>query len=93
MSAPSEEIFTLALIKPDAFEKRNEMIELIKAAGFTIVKCKETKEPIEKFQGFYAEHKGKPFYETLCNFMSSGPLVAMVLSKPNAVPEWRAFIG
>ena len=85
--------YTLALIKPDAFPKRKEIIQLIEAAGFKIVKMRETQEKKEKLGEFYAEHKGKGFYDELCTFMSSGPLVALVLSKKDAVPEWRKTIG
>ena len=85
--------YTLALIKPDAFPKREEIMKIVEENCFKIVKSKETTEKKEHLGQFYAEHKGKPFYDELCEFMASGPLVAMVLSKENAVPEWRKLIG
>lgn len=47
----------------------------------------------QKAEDFYAEHKGKSFFQTLVNFMSSGPIYALVLAKPNAIKEWRALMG
>jgi nucleoside-diphosphate kinase len=84
---------TLALIKPDAFPSRAKIIELIKAAGFTIVVSKELSAPKERLGEFYQEHRGRSFFEELTTFMASGPFVALVLEKVDAVPEWRRVIG
>lgn len=93
MSASTAASCTLALIKPDAYAKRNEILEIIRANGFAIVQMKEMTATAEHLGEFYAEHKEKPFFHDLCKFMASGPFVALVLSKVDAVPAWRALIG
>ncbi|XP_075463232.1 thioredoxin domain-containing protein 6 isoform X3 [Ascaphus truei] len=85
---------TLAAIKPDALEEhRGEILERIQGAGFTISQIKETSLSREMAEEFYKEHKGKPFYDQLVNYMCRGPCLMMILSKESAVQEWRALMG
>ncbi|XP_053327356.1 thioredoxin domain-containing protein 6 [Spea bombifrons] len=85
---------TLATIKPDALEEhRDEILERIQDAGFTISQFKETNLSKEMAKEFYKEHKGKTFYDELVNYMCKGPCLMMVLSKENAVQEWRSLMG
>jgi nucleoside-diphosphate kinase len=65
----------------------------IAKAGFQIVAIKKQSISKEQAKGFYAVHAGKPFFEGLCEFMSSGPLVLMVLEKENAIADWRKLMG
>ena len=86
---------TLSIIKPDAVERNleNEIKEMFKNKGFSIVK--EKKIQIEKFEAekFYKVHETKPFYNDLCAYLSSGPIVVMILEKGNAVLENRELMG
>ena len=86
---------TLSIIKPDAVERNldNEIKEFFKKNNFTIVK--EKKIQIEKVEAekFYKVHETKPFYNDLCAYLSSGPIVVMVLEKENAVKENRDLMG
>ena len=86
---------TFTMIKPDAVENEyiGPIIEKITASGFKIVALKLKKLSIEDAQEFYSIHKGKPFFDELTAFMSSGPIVAAVLEKENAVEDFRALIG
>jgi len=86
---------TLTMIKPTAFKKNytGAILKMINEAGFTIKAMKLTQLSPQQAGTFYAVHKGKPFYESLVNFMSSGPIVAMLLEKENAVEAFRNFIG
>ncbi|KAI8907831.1 nucleoside diphosphate kinase [Gorgonomyces haynaldii] len=85
---------TLALIKPDAYPgHKEEILQRIKAEGFTISHEQEVVFTPEKAQEFYKEHAGKPFYETLCGWMSSAPIYALVLEKSEAVKQWRQLAG
>ncbi|KAM9305623.1 thioredoxin domain-containing protein 6-like [Gastrophryne carolinensis] len=85
---------TLATIKPDALEEhRDEIMERIQASGFNISQIKETNLSKEMAMEFYKEHKGKPFYDQLVDYMCRGPCLMMILSKENAVQEWRALMG
>ncbi|KAJ3101241.1 Thioredoxin domain-containing protein 3 [Phlyctochytrium bullatum] len=85
---------TLALIKPDVYPaKKNDILEKIRKHGFEIVEEKEVRFSKEKAEEFYQEHKGKGFYEELTNWMSSAPIYAMVLQKPNAIKAWRELAG
>lgn len=83
------------MIKPDAFAKGNtgDIIQKITNSGFKIVALKLTQLTPEKAGEFYAVHKERPFYQDLINFMISGPIVAAVLEKKNAVSDFRALIG
>ena len=86
---------TLSIIKPDAVERNldNEIKEMFKNKGFSIIK--EKKIQIEKLEAekFYKVHETKPFYNDLCAYLSSGPIVVMVLEKENAVLGNRALMG
>ena len=86
---------TLSIIKPDAVERNldNEIKEMFKNKGFSIVK--EKKIQIEKLEAekFYKVHETKPFYNDLCTYLSSGPIVVMVLEKENAVLGNRELMG
>jgi len=83
------------MIKPDAVEDGHvgAILEKIVTAGFKIVAMKMTKLSIEKAGEFYAVHEERPFYQELVDFMSSGPIVAAILEKENAVEDFRALIG
>ena len=86
---------TLSIIKPDAVERNLEVEikEIFKNKGFQILK--EKKIQIEKYEAekFYKVHETKPFYNDLCDYLSSGPIVVMVLQKENAVKENRELMG
>ena len=86
---------TLSIIKPDAVERNldNEIKEFFKKNNFIIVK--EKKIQIEKVEAekFYKVHETKPFYNDLCNYLSSGPIVVMILEKENAVLANRDLMG
>jgi len=86
---------TFALIKPHVVLTRRvgKIFTRIEDAGFGIVLAKTVQLHKEGAQEFYKVHADKPFYENLCHVMSAGPVWAMVLAKPNAVGEWRGFIG
>ena len=83
------------MIKPDAFSKGHSgaILDQILKAGFRIVSLKLTKLSAEKAGEFYAIHKERPFYGELVQFMSSGPIIAAILEKPNAVADFRKLIG
>ena len=86
---------TLSIIKPDAVERNleNDIKEIFKNKGFEIVK--EKKILIEKSEAekFYKVHETKPFYNDLCTYLSSGPIVVMILEKENAVLANRELMG
>ena len=86
---------TLSIIKPDAVERNleNEIKQIFINKGFKIIK--EKKIQIEKLEAekFYKVHETKPFYNDLCSYLSSGPIVVMVLEKENAVLENRELMG
>jgi nucleoside-diphosphate kinase len=86
---------TFTMIKPDAVAEGNAgaILKMIEAADFKILAMKLTHLSLEQAAKFYEVHKGKPFYEDLCEYMSSGKIVAMVLSKRDAVKEYRQLIG
>jgi len=86
---------TLALIKPNAVAvgHTGDIIKTIERNGLSIVKMKKFTIPKEKAQLFYAEHKGKPFFDSLMQFMTSGPIVAMLLEGDDAIKAWRTLMG
>uniref|UniRef100_A0A8C3MYL0 Uncharacterized protein n=1 Tax=Geospiza parvula TaxID=87175 RepID=A0A8C3MYL0_GEOPR len=84
---------TFALIKPDATTHKDEILKKVKEAGFSITKVKEQALTREMALHFYKDHEGKPFFDDLVNFMTQGPSVIMVLSKENAVEEWKKLMG
>ena len=86
---------TFTMIKPDAVKNGHigAILEQINAAGFRIVAMKYTRLSAAKAGEFYAVHQGRPFYDELVTFMSSGPIVAAILEKDNAVVDFRKLIG
>ena len=86
---------TFTMIKPDAFQEGHSgaIIKMIQEAGFAIKAMKLTKLTPATAGGFYAVHKERPFYNDLVKYMSSGPIVAMILEKDNAVADFRKLIG
>jgi len=83
------------MIKPDAMKKgyAGGILDMILKDGFRVVAMKQTKLSVEKAGEFYAVHKERPFYGELVEFMSSGPIVAAILEKDNAVADFRKLIG
>ena len=86
---------TLSIIKPDAVERNleNEIKEMFKNKGFSIVKEKKIQIEKSEAEKFYKVHETKQFYGELCAYLSSGPIVAMVLEKENAVLANRELMG
>ena len=86
---------TLSIIKPDAVERNldNEIKEIFKSKGFLIIKEKKIQIEKSEAEKFYKVHETKPFYGDLCNYLSSGPIVVMVLEKENAVLDNRELMG
>lgn len=86
---------TFTMIKPDAFADGHTgaITKMIEEAGYRIVAMKLTKLSRKKAGEFYAVHSERPFYNDLRNYMSSGPIVAMILEKENAVEDFRKLIG
>ena len=86
---------TLSIIKPDAVERNldNEIKEMFKNKGFSIIKEKKIQIEKPEAEKFYKVHETKPFYNDLCAYLSSGPIVVMVLEKENAVLANRELMG
>ena len=86
---------TLSIIKPDAVERNldNEIKEMFKNKGFYILKEKKIQIEKSEAEKFYKVHETKPFYNDLCAYLSSGPIVVMVLEKENAVLANRELMG
>jgi nucleoside-diphosphate kinase len=86
---------TFTMIKPDAVKAGHigAILEKINAAGFRLVAMKMTRLTKDKAGEFYAVHQHRPFYGELVEFMSSGPIVAAILEKDNAVEDFRKLIG
>ena len=86
---------TFTMLKPDAVEANNigAILAMINKAGFTIKAMKYLRLSKEQAGNFYEVHKERPFYGELVSYMSSGPIVAAVLEKNNAVADFRALIG
>ncbi|MCD4695870.1 MAG: nucleoside-diphosphate kinase [Bacteroidales bacterium] len=89
------ENITLTMIKPMAVKKGfiGPILAKIAEGGFRIVAMKYTKLTLDQAQKFYEVHKERPFYGELTEFMSSGPIVAAILEKENAVQAYRDYIG
>jgi len=90
-----EKTKTFTMIKPDAVVANNtgKITEMIETAGFRIVALKKTKLSEELAAKFYDIHRERPFFHSLCTYMTSGPIVAMILEKKNAVQDFRELIG
>ncbi len=86
---------TLAIIKPDAVVRglAGEIMDRIYKGGLQIAAMKMLHLTKAEAEGFYAVHKGKPFFDSLTDFMSSGPIVVMVLKGENAISRWRELMG
>jgi nucleoside-diphosphate kinase len=86
---------TFSIIKPDAVRKglTGAILAEIDKAGFNIVAIKELSISKEQAKGFYAVHKERPFFDGLTTFMSSGPIVLLVLEKENAIADLRTLMG
>ena len=86
---------TLSIIKPDAVERNleNEIKEMFKNNGFSILKEKKIQIEKSEAENFYKVHETKPFYNDLCAYLSSGPIVVMILEKKNAVLGNRELMG
>ncbi len=86
---------TFTMIKPDAVRNGHigNILQMINAAGFRIVAMKYTKISRQQAELFYEIHSARPFYGELTDFMSSGPIVAAILEKSNAVADFRTLIG
>ena len=86
---------TFTMIKPDAIENgyAGLILAKIEKAGFKITAMKMTQLSAEDAESFYEIHKGKPFFKDLINYMTSGPIIAAILEKDNAVLDFRELIG
>jgi nucleoside-diphosphate kinase len=86
---------TLAIIKPDGVSRRlsGEVIRRLESRGFKIVAMKMIHLTKKQAEGFYKVHKGKPFFESLTDFMSSGPAVVMILEAENVISRYRELMG
>ena len=86
---------TLSIIKPDAVERNldNEIKEMFRNKGFSIFKEKKIQIEKSEAEKFYKVHETKPFYNDLCTYLSSGPIIVMILEKENAVLDTRELMG
>ena len=86
---------TLAIIKPDAVANgaAGQIIARIEQAGFKVLAARLVRLSTAEAQGFYIVHKERPFYGSLCAFMTGGPSMALVLEADNAIQRWRDFMG
>ena len=86
---------TLSIIKPDAVERNldNEIKDIFKNKGFSIIKEKKIQIEKSEAEKFYKVHETKPFYNDLCAYLSSGPILVMILEKENAVLANRELMG
>jgi len=86
---------TLAIVKPDAVERRlaGRIIQRAEEAGFEIRAMRRIHLSKQDAEGFYAVHRARPFFGSLTAFMSSGPAIVMVLEAPDAIRKWRTLMG
>lgn len=86
---------TFTMIKPDAFGAGNSgaILKMIEERGFKVVALKATRLTTDLAGKFYEVHSARPFYRNLCEYMSSGPIIAAILEKENAVEDFRKLIG
>ncbi|WP_440919120.1 nucleoside-diphosphate kinase [Candidatus Pelagibacter sp.] len=86
---------TLSIIKPDAVERNldNEIKQMFLKNEFNIIKEKKIQIEKSEAEKFYKVHETKPFYNDLCSYLSSGPIIAMILEKENAVADNRKLMG
>jgi len=86
---------TLAIIKPDAVAagSAGQILARIEKAGFKILGLKMIRMSFDDAAGFYAVHSARPFFKSLCTFMTQGPCIPMVLETDNAIQKWRDLMG
>jgi nucleoside-diphosphate kinase len=86
---------TFSIIKPNAVRtgKAGPILAMINEAGFEVIAMKMVRMTLEQAESFYEVHKGKSFFDSLVEFMSSGPVIVMILRHENAVEEFRKLIG
>ena len=86
---------TLAIIKPDAVARRvvGQILSRVEAAGFTLLAVRLIHMSLAEARGFYFVHRERPFYQSLCTFMTQGPCVLMVLEGDDAIRRWRDLMG
>jgi nucleoside-diphosphate kinase len=86
---------TLAIVKPDAVAKNaiGDIVNTVLGKGFRVIGMKMLQINKAQAAGFYAVHAGKPFFQSLVDFMSRGPIVVLALEKDNAIAEWRELMG
>ncbi len=86
---------TYAMIKPEAVQKglTGDIIKLIEQNGFNIIRMEKRTLTKKEAETFYAEHKGRPFYNNLVAYITSGPVITLMLEKENAITDWRALLG
>lgn len=86
---------TLAIIKPDVVEKRKQglVLQRILDEGFQVLAMRQAHLTRKQVEGFYEVHRGRPFFDELCAFMSRGPVILLALQRENAVAHWRSVIG
>lgn len=86
---------TLSIVKPDAVEKNHTgaILSRLESEGFVVRAMKRIHLTRSEAEGFYAEHKGRGFFDELCTFMSRGPIVVMALEREDAVAKYREVIG
>jgi nucleoside-diphosphate kinase len=86
---------TLAIIKPDAVAKgvAGQILTRVENAGFRVLAVKMLQMTLDQARGFYIVHKDRPFYGSLCAFMTQGPCVPMVLEGEGAIQRWRDLMG
>ncbi len=86
---------TYAMVKPDGVKRGlvGDVVKRLEQKGFKIVGLKLMQIPRETAEKHYGEHQGKPFFEGLVSFITSGPVVAMVIEGENAILEWRKMMG
>ena len=86
---------TLAIIKPDAVQRRlaGRILQRIEEGGFQIRAMRRVHLTRPQAEGFYAVHRERPFFASLAGFMSSGPVIALVLEAPDGIKKWRTLMG
>ena len=86
---------TLAIIKPDAVARgaAGQILARVEKEGFTILAAKLIHMTTEQAKGFYIVHKARPFYDSLCAFMTQGPSMPLVVEADNAIQRWRDLMG
>ena len=86
---------TLAIIKPDAVQRRlaGKLLQRIEDAGFSVRAMRRLHLSKQQAEGFYDVHRARPFFQSLTEFMSSGPCIVVVLEADDAIKKWRTLMG